>query len=88
MDWWNKLPSRDKQVAVLSALGIGAVVIYMTANAPSPHPALPVPKNAVARTEAQKSGFPAQENLPDYQPAVESNSGETPSYSTNSAFGK
>lgn len=74
-------------MAIASAVVVGGLLLW-SASMQSSLPQLLGLKDAVPRTEAQKSGFPSQENLPDYQPAVESNAGQMPSYSSVSAFGK
>jgi hypothetical protein len=74
-------------MTIASAVVVGGLLLWSMSMQTS-LPELLGMKTAVPRTEAQKSGFPSQENLPDYQTAIESNAGQTPSYSSNSAFGK
>jgi hypothetical protein len=88
MDYFNRLSSMEKRNALFSVVLVGGLVAVSTAWSPLGLPQLLGLKDAVPRTEAQKQGFPSQEDLPDYQPAIESNAGATPSYTTNSAFGK
>ena len=76
-----------RNMTIASAVVVGGLLLW-TMSMQTSLPKLLGMADAVPRTEAQKSGFPSQENLPDYQPAVESNAGATPSYSSNSAFGK
>lgn len=87
MDYISRLSSIEKRNAILSAAVVGGLLLW-SISTQSSIPVLMGLKDAVPRTEAQKTGFPSQENLPDYQPAAESNEGQTPSYSSNSAFGK
>lgn len=77
----------QRNMAIVSAVVVGGLLLW-SVSTQSSLPVLMGLKDAVPRTEAQKTGFPSQEKLPDYQPAVESNAGMMPSYSTNSAFGK
>ena len=79
--------TREKQKAVMTAVVVGGLLLWSISRINNT-PTLPMPKRAVPRTEGQKSGFPKQENLPNYQPATESNQGETPSYSQTSNLGK
>lgn len=76
-----------RNMAIASAAVVGGLLLWSISMQTS-LPALLGMKDAVPRTEAQKTGFPSQENLPDYQTAAQSGEGQTPSYSTNSAFGK
>lgn len=79
--------TRDKQRAVMTTVVVGGLVLWSFSRI-NDTPLLAMPKDAVPRTEGQKSGFPKQEDLPNYQPATLSNEGETPSYSQTSNFGK
>ena len=87
MDYINRLSNVEKRNAILSAVIVGGILLWSVSKQTSV-PALLGLKDAVPRTEAQKSGFPSQVDLPTYQTAVESNAGATPSYTTDSAFGK
>jgi hypothetical protein len=87
MDYYTRLSTRDKQTAVISAVVIGGLLLWSSSKQSS-LPQLLGMATAVPRTEAQKQGFPADENMPDYQPAVLTNAGQTPSSAQTSNFGK
>jgi hypothetical protein len=87
MDFLNRFSSRDQQFALVSAVVVGGLLLW-SASTQTSIPQLLGVKDAVPRTEAQKTGFPSQENLPDYQTASLTNEGVMPSYSSASNFGK
>jgi hypothetical protein len=75
-----------KQTLFIVVAGVGLLYLYsnlMPSGLPKwmPSASPPPPK-------AQKTGFPEDENLPDYQPSVETNEGDTPVSSQQSNFGK
>ena len=78
---------RQKQMAVMTTVVVGGLLLWSISRI-NKTPLLGIPKDAVPRTEGQKSGFPKQKNLPNYQPATESNQDKTPSYSQTSNLGK
>jgi len=75
-----------KQTLFIIVAGVGLLYLY-TNLMPSG-----VPKWMSAGTPPPrkdgKTGFPETDNVPEYQPSVESNEGETPVSSQQSNFGK
>lgn len=84
MDSWS---SADKRNALLGSVIVGSLLLWSFSRVRDV-PVLPTWKDAVPRTQGQKSGFPSKSDLADDQPAVQSNQGEAPSYTANSNFGK
>jgi len=75
-----------KQTMFIMVAGVGLLYLYanlMPSGLPSWFPVAPP-----TPPKAQKTGFPEDENLPDYQPSVATNEGETPVSSQQSNFGK
>ncbi len=87
MDYFNRLSNRERQTLLVSSVVVGGLLLW-SASRQTSLPKLLGMADAVPRTEGQKAGFPAQEDLPTYQPATESNAGVAPSYASNSNFGK
>ena len=87
MDYFTRLSNRDKQTLVLSTVVVGGLLLW-SASRQTSLPELMGMGTVVPRTEGQKTGFPEDDNLPDYQTAVLSNEGDTPSYSQTSNLGK
>jgi hypothetical protein len=84
----DRFSTRDKQTALVSAVVIGGLLLW-SASAQNPSlPQLLGMGTVVPRTEGQKTGFPADEDMPTYQTATETNEGETPSSVQTSNFGK
>lgn len=83
----DRFSSRDKQTALVSAVVIGGLLLW-SASTQNSLPQLLGMGTVVPRTEAQKTGFPADEDLPTYQTAEETNEGQTPSSAQTSNFGK
>jgi hypothetical protein len=87
MDYFARLSSREKQTLGISVVVVGGLLLW-SASQQTSLPKLLGAKDAVPRTEAQKTGFPEDDNLPTYQTAELSNEGQPPSSAQNSNFGK
>ena len=87
MDFYSRLSNREKQTTLISAVVIGGLLLWSASKQSSLPPLLGM-GTVVPRTEGQKTGFPSQKDLPDYQTAVLTNEGEAPSSAQNSNFGK
>lgn len=75
-----------KQTLFIVVAGVGLVYLYSTLMPTGLPKWLPVSPPA-PRVDG-KTGFPETENIPDYQPSVDSNEGSTPIASQQSNFGK
>jgi hypothetical protein len=75
-----------KQTLFIIVAGVGLLYLY-TNLMPSGLPKWMSAGTPPPRKDG-KTGFPETDNLPEYQPSVESNEGETPVSSQQSNFGK
>jgi hypothetical protein len=75
-----------KQTLFIIVAGVGLLYLYTTLM-PSGIPAWKSAGSPPPREDG-KTGFPETDNVPEYQPSVESNEGETPISSQQSNFGK
>jgi hypothetical protein len=80
------VPDTVKQTAFIVVAGVGLIYLYsnlMPTGFPSWMKVAPP-----APPKAQKTGYPESDDVPTYQPSVETNEGETPISSQQSNFGK
>lgn len=75
-----------KQTLFILVAGVGLLYLY-TNLMPSGLPKWMSVGNVAPRKDG-KTGFPETDNVPEYQPSVETNEGETPISSQQSNFGK
>jgi hypothetical protein len=75
-----------KQTMFVIVAGVGLIYLY---SALMPN-GLPTWKgvNPASPRKDKKTGYPETDNVPDYQPAVETNEGQTPVSAQQSNFGK